>query len=66
MTKTIKNGMRFYDSREGRYLVTNGTGCDPHVWSCTVEELGEAGDYEVVDVCALFHESELRRMEVVA
>ena len=65
MKKAITIGMRFYDERNGCILTTNGVGCDPKVWSCDVEELGDNGEFELVDTCALFRESELRKFKEV-
>lgn len=61
----MKNGQRFFDEMNGRYLTTDGHGCDPHVWSCIVEEINEDGtDYEMTGR-TLFTETELKHFKEV-
>lgn len=62
--KQIKKGMRFYDESNGRYITTDGQGCDPKVWLCVVEEVNDNGDFEIVDT-QLFTEYELRHFKEV-
>lgn len=54
----VKNGDRFYDELNGRYLTVDGFGCDPNVCSCIVEEINENDDLEITGR-NLFHKNEL-------
>ena len=64
--KIIKNGTRFYDEMNGRYITTDGTGTDPRCWSCIVEEMNDEGEYEVTGR-QIFTENELKHFkEVIA
>lgn len=58
----IRIGDKFYDAKEGRYITTDGQGCDPRCWSCIVEEANEEGEFEVTGR-QLFMESELKKFE---
>ena len=51
----------FYDERNDRYITLLSRN-DAKVWSAQVEELGEAGEYDMVSI-ALFTEQELRHFE---
>lgn len=64
MIMNIKNGMRFYDECNGRYITTDGQGCNPTVWHCVVEEINDNGDFEIADT-QLFTEYELKRFKEV-
>ena len=64
MNKQIKVGTRYYDERNGRYLTTLSTGCDPKCWECEQEELNEDGEYEVTDHVLLM-EGELKHMKEI-
>lgn len=64
MQKSIISGMRFFDEKNTRYLTTDGQGCDPRLWTCVVEELNEAGDFEITGR-QNFMESELLKMREV-
>ena len=48
----------FYDERNDRYITLLSRN-DVKVWSAQVEEMGEAGEYDMVSM-ALFTEQELR------
>ena len=61
----IKIGCRFYDEYNGRYLTVNGVGCDPNCFHCVVEEIGDAGEFEVTGT-ALFMRNELKKMKEVS
>ncbi len=51
----------FYDERNDRYITLLSRN-DAKVWSAQVEELGEAGEYDMVSM-ALFTEQELRHFQ---
>ena len=61
----VKNGDRFYDELNCRYLTVDGFGCDPNVCSCVVEEsydVDENGDpIGTLEITGrqLFHKNEL-------
>lgn len=57
----MKTNDVFYDERNDRYITLISRN-DAKVWSAQVEELGEAGVYDMVSM-ALFTEQELRHFE---
>lgn len=60
----VKIGDRFYDEHNGRYLTVDSVGCDPNCFLCVVEEMDNAGEFQVTDT-ALFMRNELKKMKEV-
>lgn len=61
----IKNGDRFWDESNGRYLTVDGFGRDPKTARCVVEEFNEDGELEIIGT-QLFTERELKHFKEVA
>lgn len=60
----IRNGDKFYDESNGRYLTVDGTGHAPNVYACVVEEINEDGEYEITGR-QLFTAGELKKIKEV-